>query len=179
MWTTENRPQYDRVSGNPSDLTDAEWDLVKPLCCLPRVGGERGQPDSVRDRESEREERRKGGPSIDPPGYDAGKKIKGKKRHVLVDTLDLMLHAIVHPADIQAANNQSLGASIAVDVRSPPVGIAAQLPVSANHFVPNDRRSAHLEDTRRQPRDAPSSTALTTGAQSSYEYAAGAAPPDR
>ena len=33
--------------------------------------------------------------------YDAGKKIKGKKRHLLVDTLGLLLHAIVHPADIQ------------------------------------------------------------------------------
>ena len=42
----------------------------------------------------------KGG-SIDPNGYDAGKKIKGKKRHILVDTLGLLLHAIVHPADIQ------------------------------------------------------------------------------
>ena len=38
---------------------------------------------------------------IDPPGYDAGKKIKGKKRHLLVDTLGLLLHAIVHPAHIQ------------------------------------------------------------------------------
>ena len=43
----------------------------------------------------------KGGARIDPHGYDAGKKIKGKKRHVLVDTLGLLLHAIVHPADIQ------------------------------------------------------------------------------
>jgi putative transposase len=34
-------------------------------------------------------------------GYDAGKKIKGKKRHILVDTVGLLLHAIVHPADIQ------------------------------------------------------------------------------
>src|SRR5450830_870869 len=34
-------------------------------------------------------------------GMYAGKKIKGKKRHILVDTLGLMLHAIVHPADIQ------------------------------------------------------------------------------
>ena len=30
-----------------------------------------------------------------------GKKIKGKKWHILVDTLGLLLHAIVHPADIQ------------------------------------------------------------------------------
>jgi hypothetical protein len=36
-----------------------------------------------------------------PHGYDAGKKIKGKKRHILVDTLGLVLHAIVHPADVQ------------------------------------------------------------------------------
>src|SRR5580693_8799473 len=28
----------------------------------------------------------KGGSRIDPPGYDAGTKIKGKKRHLLVDT---------------------------------------------------------------------------------------------
>jgi len=43
----------------------------------------------------------KGGTHIDPHGYDAGKKIKGKKRHILVDTLGLLLHAIIHPADIQ------------------------------------------------------------------------------
>jgi transposase len=30
---------------------------------------------------------------IDPPGYDAGKKIKSKKRHILVDTLALLLNA--------------------------------------------------------------------------------------
>ena len=50
---------------------------------------------------SEREKRGKRGAFIDPHGYDAGKKIKGKKRHILVDTLGLLLHAIVHPADIQ------------------------------------------------------------------------------
>ena len=43
----------------------------------------------------------KGGAWIDPHGYDAGKKIKGKKRHILVDTLGLLLHAIVHGADVQ------------------------------------------------------------------------------
>jgi transposase len=43
----------------------------------------------------------KGGSSIDPHGYDAGKKIKGKKRHVLVDTQGFVLHAIVTAADIQ------------------------------------------------------------------------------
>ena len=61
----------------------------------------RGQPYRLHHRQPEREKRRKRGASIDPPGYDAGKKIKGKKRHILVDTLGLLLHAIVHPADIQ------------------------------------------------------------------------------
>ena len=55
----------------------------------------------MRHRQPEREKRGKRGRSIDPSGYDAGKKIKGKKRHILVDTLGLLLHAVVHPADIQ------------------------------------------------------------------------------
>jgi hypothetical protein len=37
----------------------------------------------------------------DPHGYDAGKKIKGKKRHIPVDRQCLLMHAIVHAADIQ------------------------------------------------------------------------------
>src|SRR5579875_698567 len=44
---------------------------------------------------------REGGRRIDPPGFDAGKKIKGKKRHLLVDTQGLLLHALVHAADLQ------------------------------------------------------------------------------
>jgi transposase len=36
-----------------------------------------------------------------PRGYDAGKKIKGRKRHILTDTLGLMIEAVVHTADIQ------------------------------------------------------------------------------
>jgi len=43
----------------------------------------------------------KKGACVDPNGYDAGKKIKGKKRHILVDTTGLLMHAIVHAADIQ------------------------------------------------------------------------------
>jgi transposase len=36
-----------------------------------------------------------------PRGYDAGKCIKGRKRHILTDTTGLLVAAIVHPADIQ------------------------------------------------------------------------------
>jgi putative transposase len=34
-------------------------------------------------------------------GFDAGKKVKGRKRHILVDVLGLLLAVYVHPADIQ------------------------------------------------------------------------------
>ncbi len=34
-------------------------------------------------------------------GYDAAKKVKGRKRHILVDTLGLLLVAVVHTASIQ------------------------------------------------------------------------------
>ena len=43
----------------------------------------------------------RGGPSIDPVGYDAAKKIKGIKRHVVVDTLGLILAAQIQPGNIQ------------------------------------------------------------------------------
>jgi transposase len=34
-------------------------------------------------------------------GFDAGKKIKGRKRHIVVDTLGLLVGVVVHAADIQ------------------------------------------------------------------------------
>ena len=43
----------------------------------------------------------KGGVASTRAGMMRGKKIKGKKRHILVDTVGLLLHALVHPADIQ------------------------------------------------------------------------------
>lgn len=34
-------------------------------------------------------------------GFDAGKKVKGRKRHIVTDTLGLMVGSVVHAADIQ------------------------------------------------------------------------------
>jgi transposase len=34
-------------------------------------------------------------------GYDAGKKINGRKRHIVVDTIGLLFGAVVHAADVQ------------------------------------------------------------------------------
>ena len=36
-----------------------------------------------------------------PRGYDAAKKVKGRKRHIVTDTTGLMVGAAVHPADVQ------------------------------------------------------------------------------
>ncbi len=41
-------------------------------------------------------------------GYDAGKKIGGRKRHILVDTIGLVLVAVVHAADIQDRDGAKL-----------------------------------------------------------------------
>jgi transposase len=81
------------------------WDVGKnplpPLSEMPWAGGSASQSDRLHHRQPERKERRKRGACIDPKGYDAGKKISGKKRHILVDTEGLLMHAVVHPADIQ------------------------------------------------------------------------------
>ena len=68
----------------------------------------RGEPHRRDHRQPEREERGKRGASIDPSGFDAGKKIKGKKRHILVDTQGLLMHALVHAADIQDRDGGAL-----------------------------------------------------------------------
>ena len=43
-----------------------------------------------------------------PRGYDAGKKVKGRKRHIVVDTQGLLLGVVVHPADMQDRDGAKL-----------------------------------------------------------------------
>ena len=72
--------------------------------CRERAGREASSTAAIIDSQSvkpKREKRGKRAPCIDPHGYDAGKKVKGKKRHILVDTQGLLMHAIVHAADVQ------------------------------------------------------------------------------
>lgn len=51
-----------------------------------------------------------------PRGYDAGKKINGRKRHLLTDTLGLPLRLVVHPASIQDRDGLGL---VCARVRKP------------------------------------------------------------
>lgn len=48
-------------------------------------------------------------------GYDASKKVKGRKRHIITDTGGFLVHAIVHSADIQDRDGAPL---MLVDIRS-------------------------------------------------------------
>jgi putative transposase len=41
-------------------------------------------------------------------GYDAGKKVKGRKRHIVVDTLGLLLEVVVHAAHLQDRDGAKL-----------------------------------------------------------------------
>lgn len=50
-----------------------------------------------------------------PRGYDAGKKIKGRKRHIATDTVGHIVTAVVHPADIQDRDGAPL---VAARIRS-------------------------------------------------------------
>src|SRR3546814_19111382 len=65
-----------------------------------RGGGSRGQSDRGDHRQPERQSGAKRGVSIDPQGFDAGKKVTGRKRHILVDTLGLMLGLVVHAGNV-------------------------------------------------------------------------------
>lgn len=71
------------------------------VCPSPRGLGAQGAADGGDPRQPERQSGTKRGAPIDPQGYDAGKKVTGRKRHILVDTLGLLLNVVVHRASVQ------------------------------------------------------------------------------
>jgi putative transposase len=70
------------------------------VACREQGEREAGPAAAIIDSQSVKSAER-GGARIDPHGFDAGKKIKGKKRHVLVDMQGLLLHGIVISASVQ------------------------------------------------------------------------------
>ena len=43
-----------------------------------------------------------------PKGYDAGKKVSGRKRHIITDTLGLLVGLSVHMTDVQDRDGAAL-----------------------------------------------------------------------
>ena len=74
-----------------------------------------------------------------PRGYDAGKKITGRKRHVLVDTLGLLLRGIVHPADVQDRDG------LAARLNNPAFAERAKPEAVAKAREDHDARAAEAE----------------------------------
>lgn len=77
------------------------WDVAKDSRQTPRKSAPQGRQKADAECRSDRftigQNRIKRGDR----GYDAGKKISGRKRHIVVDTLGLILTVMVHAADIQ------------------------------------------------------------------------------
>ena len=79
-----------------------------------REGREASPTAAIIDSQSAKAAKR--GLLLDPQGYDAGKKVTGRKRHILVDTLGLLLNVVVHPADMQDRDGAAL---VLTDARVP------------------------------------------------------------
>jgi transposase len=67
----------------------------------PRESRTGGQSDHGHSRQPDRQGCSQRGASLDPSGYDAAKKTPGRKRHILTDTLGLLLGVSVHSASVQ------------------------------------------------------------------------------
>jgi putative transposase len=76
--------------------------------------GREASPTGRDHRQPECQGRSKRGSTLDPQGFDAGKKVTGRKRHILVDTLGLLLNVVVHPANVQDRD----GARLVLDRRT-------------------------------------------------------------
>lgn len=63
-----------------------------------------GESQRRRFGQPEHQDDGKGGPR----GYDAGKKVAGRKRHIVVDTLGLILAVVVHAANVQDRDGAKL-----------------------------------------------------------------------
>ncbi|GGT16292.1 transposase [Nonomuraea spiralis] len=79
-----------------SDLTDAQWELIEPSLPAPNTGGRDGR------------------------GYDAGKKVNGRKRFIITDTTGLLVTVAVPAAsrqDRDGAKTALLSAYLTTPIR--------------------------------------------------------------
>ena len=85
---------------------DGTWPTLHALLVMAareRAGKEASPTAAIVDSQSVRTTEAGG-----PRGYDAAKKVTGRKRHVLVDTLGLLLVLVIHTADLQDRDGLAL-----------------------------------------------------------------------
>jgi transposase len=96
---------------------DGTWDRVHDvLRDQVRMADGRDPQPSAAVLDSQSAKSSEGGEQI---GYDAGKRVRGRKRHLLVDTLGLVLRVVVHSASVQ----DRAGAKLVLG------GVAARFPL--------------------------------------------------
>ena len=79
----------------------ARWSDHRSVVQVRELAGKEASPTAaIIDSQSVKSAER-GGADIDPIGYDAGKKVKGVKRHIVVDTLGMLLIGQIHSASVQ------------------------------------------------------------------------------
>ena len=89
-------------------------------------------------------------------GYDAGKKVAGRKRHLLVDTLGLILLVCVHPANVQDRDGARLvlarcaNASAGCAASGPMAGTQVNSSNGCVACVPGDVSGWRSSSTRRR-----------------------------
>lgn len=72
-----------------------------------------------------------------PRGFDAGKRLHGRKRHIATDTNGLLLAAYVHPANIQDVHG---AVPLLKGLRAASQGLSMSLPIG---FIAANRSSTH------------------------------------
>jgi putative transposase len=78
------------------------WHLGEDACCPARAAEDSSQQESSAQRRHRRDSQsvKTTGVGGEQRGYDGGKKVKGRKRHLLVDTEGFVLKAKVHSAKV-------------------------------------------------------------------------------
>jgi putative transposase len=99
---------------------DGVWEAIWAVLHMASRDGPRGPRLGGGSRQSVDQIGRKRGSNDGQVGYEAGRQVKGRKIHALVDSEGLPMRAVVHSAAIQDRD----GAGLVLDKNPPPLPLA-------------------------------------------------------